>query len=67
MTSVDPLRVYLCRDGLARLCTEDYAAPAPANLANQFVHLTNYSINRRSAAYAHDARADDGGRGSKHV
>ena len=49
--SVDPLEVYLHREGLARFCTEPYAPPTADNLHRAYAHLTNYSLNKRSDAY----------------
>ena len=46
VTSVDPLRVYLFKDGLVRLCTEPYVPPTGKNLASTRMHLTNYAINK---------------------
>jgi Tubulin-tyrosine ligase family len=46
VTSFDPLRIYVYKEGLARFATEEYAQKG-AN-GNKFVHLTNYSINKRS-------------------
>lgn len=43
VTSVDPLRIYLFRDGLARFCTRAYSL---TTLANRFSHLTNYAVNK---------------------
>merc|ERR1719326_2208309 len=56
--SVDPLEVYLHREGLARFCTEDYAAPTAENLGRAYAHLTNYSLNKRSENYVHLDAAD---------
>ena len=46
VTSVDPLRIYVFKESLARFATQEYQA----NTSNQnkFVHLTNYSINKKS-------------------
>ena len=46
--SVDPLRVYLFKEGLARFSTEPYKLPTKKNMSNMFMHLTNYSINCRN-------------------
>ena len=46
VTSVKPLRVYLFRDGLVRLCTERYVRPTKANLDKACMHLTNYAVNK---------------------
>jgi len=46
--SVDPLRVYLFREGLARFSTEPYKTPCKKNMTNMFMHLTNYAINCRN-------------------
>lgn len=38
--------VFLCREGLARFCTERYEQPSSANLDKALAHLTNYSLNK---------------------
>ena len=45
---VDPLRVFVFQEGLARFATEEYVGPNNANLDNLFMHLTNYAINKNS-------------------
>ena len=47
VTSFNPLRVYMYDEGLARFATEDYSND-PNILKNKFVHLTNFSINKRN-------------------
>ena len=47
----DPIEAYLCDEGLARFCTEDYRQPTPQNLKNMFMHLTNFSLNKNSDKY----------------
>ena len=49
---VNPLRVYIHEEGLARFCTEPYKKPTAGNMDNLYMHLTNYAINKTSAAYA---------------
>ena len=46
VTSCKPLRMYLFKDGLVRLCTEDYVKPNESNLSDRRMHLTNYAINK---------------------
>ncbi|GLC44290.1 Tubulin polyglutamylase ttll5 [Pleodorina starrii] len=46
-TCLDPLRLYVFPDGLARLATEPYSADK-ADLSKRCVHLTNYSVNKKS-------------------
>ncbi|CAM9930919.1 unnamed protein product, partial [Hapterophycus canaliculatus] len=50
VTSFRPLRVYLHQEGLCRLATEAYS-PDSKTFGNRFIHLTNYSINRKSSRY----------------
>lgn len=52
----------LASQGLLRFATEPYDISGKS-LDNPFVHLTNYSINKNSAAFIrnHDANDDDGG------
>lgn len=47
LTSVDPLRVYIYEEGLVRFATEEYTTD-PNKITNNYVHLTNYSINKES-------------------
>lgn len=48
LCGVNPLRVYLFKDGLVRLATEPYVAPTDDNIDNLFMHLTNYAINKNN-------------------
>ncbi|XP_073494199.1 tubulin polyglutamylase TTLL5 isoform X2 [Phyllobates terribilis] len=50
ITSYDPLVIYLYEEGLTRFATVRYDRAAK-NIKNQFMHLTNYSVNKRSADY----------------
>jgi len=45
---VEPLRVFVYEEGLARFATEKYAGPFKNNLDNLYMHLTNYAINKNS-------------------
>ena len=49
--TVQPLEVYVCREGLARLCTMPYKEPAADNIGQAMGHLTNYSLNKKSENY----------------
>ncbi|XP_076349307.1 tubulin monoglutamylase TTLL4-like isoform X2 [Tachypleus tridentatus] len=51
VTSFDPLRIYIFSDGLARFASVKYSS-AMRSLGDKFMHLTNYSINKKSASYA---------------
>lgn len=48
IVGVNPLRVYLSKQGLARLSTKHYDEADDDNLADMLMHLTNYSINKNS-------------------
>ena len=48
---VDPLRIFVYREGLARFATEKYTPPYKGNMDNLFIHLTNYAINKNSEAF----------------
>ncbi|KAJ6661243.1 hypothetical protein lerEdw1_015380 [Lerista edwardsae] len=50
VTSYDPLVVYLYEEGLARFATVRYDHGVK-NIKNQFMHLTNYSVNKKSGDY----------------
>lgn len=40
------MQAYMYREGMVRLCTEDYARPTRENKNNAFMHLCNYSLNK---------------------
>ena len=46
ISSLSPLRVFLCREGLVRVCSAPYEAPSKRNAHKLTSHLTNYSINK---------------------
>nr|XP_015205808.1 PREDICTED: tubulin polyglutamylase TTLL5 [Lepisosteus oculatus]XP_015205809.1 PREDICTED: tubulin polyglutamylase TTLL5 [Lepisosteus oculatus] len=50
VTSYEPLVIYLYEEGLARFATVKYDR-ATKNIKNQFMHLTNYSVNKKSSDY----------------
>ncbi|CAK9064585.1 unnamed protein product, partial [Durusdinium trenchii] len=50
VTSFDPLKAYIFQEGLVRLCTERYAL-SQSSLKKRTMHLTNYSVNKRSSKY----------------
>jgi hypothetical protein len=49
-TSFNPLKVHMFRDGLVRFCTSEYKLDR-SKLRDTSVHLTNYSLNKKSADY----------------
>ncbi|XP_078695420.1 tubulin polyglutamylase TTLL13-like isoform X10 [Branchiostoma floridae x Branchiostoma belcheri] len=54
VTSCDPLRVYVFRDGLGRFATKTYTEPSNHNLDQVCMHLTNYAINKHSDDFIRD-------------
>ncbi|KAI0216174.1 Tubulin polyglutamylase TTLL4 [Lamellibrachia satsuma] len=50
ITSYDPLRIYLYDDGLVRFASCKYSY-STKTLSNRYMHLTNYSINKRNDGY----------------
>ena len=62
VTCVDPLRVYVYKEGLVRLATERYT-DAGKDLKRRCMHLTNYSVNSKTEGFTmgEDASEDDVG------
>jgi hypothetical protein len=48
---IDPIEAYFCSEGLARFCTHQYQKPNRDNLKNVYMHLTNYSLNKKSKRF----------------
>lgn len=55
---INPLKIYLFDDGLARFATNKYVSAKESDLKDLFMHLTNYSINKNSAAFVQNQNQD---------
>lgn len=62
ITSINPLRIYMYDEGLARFATEQYSTD---DHENKFSHLTNYSINKHSEHFVENKSAREDFIGSK--
>ena len=62
ITCVEPLSVFIYKEGLARFCTEEYKRPSAGNMEQMFMHLTNYAINKGNDNFeaAEDTDGDSG-------
>ena len=54
---LNPLRIYIHEQGLARFATEPYEKPRPNNLDNIYCHLTNYAINKMNDNFKQNNKA----------
>ncbi|KER27288.1 hypothetical protein T265_05614 [Opisthorchis viverrini] len=54
LTSCDPLRIYMFKDGLVRFTTIQYVEPNQRNMHNMYMHLTNYAVQKHSDGYIRD-------------
>ncbi|KAH8875796.1 Tubulin polyglutamylase TTLL13 [Schistosoma japonicum] len=59
LTSCDPLRLFVFKDGLVRFTTCSYVEPNQRNVHNMYMHLTNYAVQKHSDSYIKDN--EDGG------
>lgn len=55
---VNPLRIYLFDDGLARFATTPYKSAKQSDISDLYMHLTNYSINKNSSNYVKNEKED---------
>lgn len=60
VTSYEPLRIYVFKEGLVRFSSEAYQKGCKNN---RYMHLTNYSLNKKNEGYVQneDFRIDDSG------
>lgn len=71
--SLSPLRVFLCNEGLVRVCSESYFEPTGSATREERLqknkltrHLTNYGVNKHNDAHFDDSDDPaDGSRGTK--
>lgn len=68
LTSINPLRIYIYEDGLARFATGKYDDKTNTKQA-RFTHLTNYSLNKNSTNFVENTNAvqDDHGHKWSHA
>jgi hypothetical protein len=45
ITSADPLKIYLFKEGIVRFATQEYTN---SGHGNKFIHLTNYTLNKEN-------------------
>jgi len=57
VTCFEPLKIFMLKEGLVRFATQKYSLN-PKNYDKTFVHLTNYSINKKAADYVKSGAAD---------
>ena len=57
VTNVQPLRIFMHREGLARFASEQFKLKA---FNNPFIHLTNYAINKDNANFTSDETGEKG-------
>lgn len=62
---INPMRIYVYEEGLARFATVPYEEPKQGNLNNMFMHLTNYAINKNSSNYKQNENAEGSGNSHK--
>lgn len=48
VTCIEPLRIYVYKEGLVRFATSDYNTD---QIDNRFAHLTNYSVNKNNPKF----------------
>ena len=58
LAGIDPLRIFLYDDGLARFATTPYKKVTKDNIKDTFMHLTNYSINKFSENFIFNESTD---------
>ena len=59
LAGINPLRVFVYKEGMARFATEQYKAPNMHNLNNNYLHLTNYAINKENDKFIFNTSAEE--------
>lgn len=57
VTCYDPLKVYIFKEGLVRFATQKYTTN-PKSVDKQYIHLTNYSVNKKNDEYVKSKGVD---------
>ncbi|PRP80001.1 hypothetical protein PROFUN_12288 [Planoprotostelium fungivorum] len=63
LTSINPLRLYVYNQGLGRFSTERWRRydANPEGINNNFIHLTNYSVNKENEKFVRSDLAERSG------
>jgi hypothetical protein len=64
ITNIDPLKIFVLKDGMAWFCTEKWDIKNGTNYDNLQMHLTNFAVNKDSSNYK-EGEGDHGDGGSK--
>lgn len=64
VTGINPPRIFIYEEGLARFATEEYKIPSSFNKDEACMHLTNYSINKYNSKFQ-QPETEDGETGHK--
>ncbi|CAK9000104.1 unnamed protein product [Durusdinium trenchii] len=64
VTSYEPLRAYVYREGLVRFACRPYSTDAK-HISDAYRHLTNYSINKGSASFVENSDVQNDNMGHK--
>ena len=64
VTSYDPLKIYMFKEGLTRFATYQYNVKTK-DIGKRFIHLTNFSVNKHSKAFVKNSKTEKDGEGSK--
>jgi len=52
LSVVDPMQIFIYKDGLVRLASEKWTGLK--NINDTFSHLTNYSLNKKNTGFNDD-------------
>lgn len=63
ITSYEPLRIYVYKEGLVRFASEEYSIKDAKT--NQYNHLTNYSINKKNQNFVQNKNLEQDDHGMK--
>jgi tubulin polyglutamylase TTLL6/13 len=65
LAGINPMRILLYNEGLARFATEPYVNPTADNIGNLFIHLTNYAINKTNENFVYNETEENDDVGHK--
>lgn len=65
IASVDPFIAFINEEGLTRFCVEEYEKPNKDNKHIENMHLTNYSLNKKSDKFIYTEELTQANNGTK--